>query len=189
MAKRYWLMKVEPEAYSVDDFEKDGETAWEGVRNYQARNLLRDDFRKGDGVLFYQSNANPTGVAALAEVSRAGYPDSSALDPKHKYHDPKSDPDNPTWYRVDIRFIERFGDVVTLAELKETPGLEDMMVTRRGMRLSVQPVSKAEFEIVRKLGRAKKPGGSTPEQKPSATAKPKAKRAKAKAPQRRKKTA
>jgi predicted RNA-binding protein with PUA-like domain len=189
MAKKYWLMKVEPEAYSVDDFEREGETCWEGVRNYQARNILRDDIKPGDGVLFYQSNADPTGVAAIAEVSRGGYPDHHAFDPKHPYHDPKSDPDNPTWYMVDIRFVERFPAVVTLAELKETKGLEDMMVTRRGMRLSVQPVAKAEFDIVRKLGRAKKPGDTAaPKQKRSATAaaKAKAKRAKAAQPKRRK---
>jgi predicted RNA-binding protein with PUA-like domain len=187
MPKRYWLMKVEPEAYSVDDFERDQVTAWEGVRNYQARNFLRDDFRKGDGVLFYQSNADPTGVAAIAEVSRAGYPDTSAFDPKHKYHDPKSDPDNPTWYMVDIRLKERLPGVVTLARLKETPGLEDMMVTRRGMRLSVQPVTKEEFDIVRKLGRAVSPDAQAPKQKVTAAAK--ARRAKAAAPKRKRKKA
>ncbi|MCA8946373.1 MAG: EVE domain-containing protein, partial [Planctomycetes bacterium] len=136
MAKNYWLMKVEPESYSIDDFERDKETAWEGVRNYQARNLLRDDIKKGDGVLFYASNADPTGVAGVAEVSRAGYPDPSAWDRKHHYFDPKSDPENPTWYTVDIKFVEKFPGVVSLAALKATRGLEDMMVTKRGMRLS-----------------------------------------------------
>lgn len=155
MAKKYWLMKVEPEAYSIDDFEKDGESCWEGVRNYQARNFLRDEFKKGDGVLFYQSNADPAGVAGIAEVSRAGYPDHFSWQKGHKYFDPKSSPDEPRWFMVDIAFKERFNDVVSLKELKQTPELEDMMVTKRGMRLSVQPVSKEEFQIVRKLGRAK----------------------------------
>jgi len=190
MAKKYWLMKVEPEAFSVDEFEREGETCWEGVRNYQARNFLRDDFKPGDGVLFYQSNADPTGVAAVAEVSRGGYPDHFAWDPKHTYQDPKSDPDNPTWFMVDIRFVERFPAVVTLAELKQTKGLEEMMVTQRGSRLSVQPVTKTEFDIVLKLGRAKQLTEETPKQKKSATAaakaKSKAKRAKAARPVRRK---
>ena len=166
MAKKYWLMKVEPEAYSIDEFERDGQTSWEGVRNYQARNLLRDDFQVGDGVLFYASNADPTGVAGVAEVSKAGYPDHHSWDKKHHYFDPKSNPDNPTWYMVDIKFVERFPAVVSLAELKETEGLEDMMVTRRGMRLSVQPVKQEEFQIVLKLGRSKHKTDAAPKMKP-----------------------
>jgi len=152
MPKRYWLMKVEPEAYSIDDLERDGETSWEGVRNYQARNSMRDDFKAGDAVLFYQSNAEPSGVAGIAEVSRAGYPDHFAFEKGHKYFDPKSDPDNPTWFMVDIRFIKRFERVIPLAELKKTKGLEKMVVTQKGSRLSVQPVTAAEFKIVKKLG-------------------------------------
>lgn len=153
-AKSYWLMKCEPEAYSIDDLARDGSTTWEGVRNFQARNYLRDDFKVGDGVLFYASNSVPSGVAGLAEVSREAYPDSFAFDKKHEYFDPKSDPENPTWYMVDIKFVEKFPEIVPLDQLKETPGLEEMMVIRKGMRLSIQPVSKAEFEIVKKLGRA-----------------------------------
>jgi predicted RNA-binding protein with PUA-like domain len=178
MAKRYWLMKVEPEAYSVDDFEADGETSWEGVRNYQARNFLRDDIKKGDGVLFYQSNAEPTGVIAIAEVSKSGYPDHFALDKKHKYYDPKSEgKPEPTWYMVDIKFKKRFKDVVSLAELKQAAGLEEMLVIRRGQRLSIQPVTKDEFGIVKNLGEAKKKpaaGNTTPAQKKGANAKAKA---------------
>jgi len=188
MPERYWLMKVEPESYSIDDFERDGQTCWEGVRNYQARNLLRDDFKVGDGVLFYQSNADPTGVAGVAEVSKAGYPDHFSWDKKHDYFDPKSDPENPTWYMVDIRFTERFPRVVSLAELKSTPGLEDMMVTKRGMRLSVQPVKREEFEIVLKLGRQKAGPVETPKQKPSVVkAKAKKRKAAAKKPTRKRK--
>lgn len=152
-AKRYWLMKCEPEAYTIEDLERDGTTTWEGVRNFQARNTMRDDMKVGDGVLFYASNAEPSGVSGLAEISRAGYPDPYAFQEGHKYHDPKSDPDNPTWYMVDIRFVERFPEIIPLATLKETPGLETMEVNRKGSRLSVQPVTKQEFEIVRRLGR------------------------------------
>lgn len=156
MAKRYWLMKCEPEAYTIEDLERDGTTTWEGVRNFQARNSMRDDMKKGDGVLFYASNAEPSGVSGIAEVSKPGYPDPYAFEKGHKYYDAKSDPDNPTWYMVDIRFVERFPEIVPLSTLKETPGLENMEVNRKGSRLSVQPVTKEEFEIVRKLGRRKK---------------------------------
>jgi predicted RNA-binding protein with PUA-like domain len=154
-AKRYWLLKCEPEAYSIDDLERDDEATWEGVRNFQARNTMRDDMKVGDGVLFYASNAEPSGVTGLAEVSREGYPDPFAFQKGHKYFDPKSDPDNPTWYMVDIRFVERFPEIVPLAELKAAKGLEKMVVTQKGSRLSVQPVTKKEHEIVLKLGRRK----------------------------------
>jgi predicted RNA-binding protein with PUA-like domain len=156
MAKRYWLMKCEPEAYTIEDLERDGTTTWEGVRNFQARNSMRDDMKKGDGVLFYASNAEPSGVSGIAEVSKPGYPDTYAFVKGHKYYDPKSDPDNPTWYMVDIRFVERFPEVIPLATLKETPGLEKMVVNQKGSRLSVQPVTKEEFEIVKRLGRKKR---------------------------------
>lgn len=156
MAKRYWLMKCEPEAYTIEDLERDGTTTWEGVRNFQARNSMRDDMKKGDGVLFYASNAEPSGVSGIAEVSKPGYPDPYAFEKGHKYYDPKSDPDNPTWYMVDIRFVERFPRIIPLSTLKETSGLENMVVNQKGSRLSVQPVTKQEFEIVRKLGRKKR---------------------------------
>jgi predicted RNA-binding protein with PUA-like domain len=154
-AKRYWLLKCEPEAYSIDDLERDGTATWEGVRNFQARNTMRDDMKVGDGVLFYASNAEPSGVTGLAEVSREGYPDPYAFQKGHKYFDPKSDPDNPTWYMVDVRFVEKFPEIVPLAELKETKGLAKMVVTQKGSRLSVQPVTRKEHEIVLKLGRQK----------------------------------
>jgi predicted RNA-binding protein with PUA-like domain len=152
-AKRYWLMKCEPGAYSIDDLERDGTTSWEGVRNYQARNFLRDEMKRGDGVLFYASNVEPAGVAGVAEVAREGYPDPFAFDAGHEYYDPKSDAARPTWYMVDVRFVERFPEVVPLAALRATPGLEKMAVLQRGSRLSVQPVTREEFEIVRALGR------------------------------------
>jgi predicted RNA-binding protein with PUA-like domain len=153
--KKYWLMKCEPEAYSIDDLERDGVATWEGVRNFQARNTMRDDMKVGDGVLFYASNAAPSGVTGVAEVAREGYPDSYAFQKGHKYFDPKSDPDNPTWYMVDVRFVEKFPAIVPLAELKEAKGLAKMVVTQKGSRLSVQPVTQKEHEIVLKLGRQK----------------------------------
>jgi predicted RNA-binding protein with PUA-like domain len=152
-AKHYWLMKCEPEAYSIADLERDGTTTWEGVRNFQARNFLRDEMKVGDGVLFYASNAEPSGVTGIAEISREGYPDPFAFKKGHKYFDPKSDPESPSWYLVDIRFVEKFPEIIPLAALKETPGLEKMVVTQKGSRLSVQPVTREEFGIVKKLGR------------------------------------
>jgi predicted RNA-binding protein with PUA-like domain len=147
-------MKCEPEAYTIEDLERDGVTTWEGVRNFQARNSMRDDMKVGDGVLFYASNAEPSGVTGVAEIAREAYPDPYAFEKGHHYYDPKSDPENPTWYTVEIRFVEKFPEIVSLAELKEAKGLKDMVVTQKGSRLSVQPVTKKEFEIVLKLGRA-----------------------------------
>jgi predicted RNA-binding protein with PUA-like domain len=152
-SRNHWLMKCEPESYSIADLERDGRTTWEGVRNYQARNLLRDRIAVGDGVLFYASNAEPSGVAGLAEVVRAGYPDPFAWRKGHPYFDPASPEAAPVWYAVDIGFVERFPAIVPLATLKSTPGLEKMEVTRKGSRLSVQPVTKAEFDLVTRLGR------------------------------------
>jgi len=154
MSKRYWLMKCEPDAYTIDDLARDGRTSWEGVRNYQARNFMRDQMQEGDGVLFYASNAKPSGVTGLATVVRRGYPDPSAWTKGHPYFDADSDPDDPTWFMVDIGFVERFDDVVSLETLKATPGLEKMMVTQKGSRLSVQPVARGEYDIVVRLGRA-----------------------------------
>ena len=135
---KHWLMKSEPSAYSIDDLQRDKTTSWNGVRNYQARNHMRD-MSVGDKVLFYASSADPSGVTGLAEVSREAQPE----------------PDDPTWSMVDIRFVEKFANIVPLEVLKQTKGLEEMVVTRKGSRLSVQPVTKAEFDIVVKLGRKK----------------------------------
>jgi predicted RNA-binding protein with PUA-like domain len=154
MAKRYWLMKCEPSAYTIADLERDGKTTWEGVRNYQARNFMRDEMQPGDGVLFYASNADPSGVTGLATIARTGYPDHYAWKKGHRYFDAASTPDKPVWYLVDIAFAERFAGIVPLETLKSTPGLESMMVTRKGSRLSVQPVTPAEYAIVVRLGRA-----------------------------------
>jgi len=150
---RYWLFKSEPGSYSIDHLKKDGRTFWNGIRNYQARNLLRDEIREGDRVLFYHSNAEPPGVAGTAVVIRSGYPDTTALDPKSPYFDEKASEDDPRWFMVDIEFGEKFPTYVPLNTLKETRGLETMVVTTRS-RLSVQPVTPEEFEIVERLGRA-----------------------------------
>jgi predicted RNA-binding protein with PUA-like domain len=154
MPRKFWLMKCEPSAYTIDDLARDGVTGWEGVRNYQARNFMRDEMQAGDGVLFYASNADPSGVTGLAEIARAGYPDPFALKKGHKYYDPDSSRDAPTWYTVDVKFVERFPAIVPLEVLKSTRGLEQMVVTRKGSRLSVQPVTPREYDIVTRLGRA-----------------------------------
>ena len=153
MPKRYWLMKCEPSAYSIDDLARDGQTCWEGVRNYQARNFMRDEMRVGDGVLFYASNADPSGVTGLARIARTAYPDHYAWEPGHKYFDARSTKAAPVWLMVDIGFVERFAETVSLAALKATEGLEQMVVTQKGSRLSVQPVTRAEYDIVTRLGR------------------------------------
>ena len=152
MAKRYWLLKSEKDVYSIRDLEREGTTHWEGVRNYEARNLMRDEMRVGDGVLFYHSNADPPGVAGLARVVKAGYPDHFAFDERSRYHDPKSDPEDPRWFMVDVGFQEAFPEVVSLERIKATPELGEMALVRRA-RLSVQPVSKEEFHLIRRMGR------------------------------------
>lgn len=152
---KYWLMKCEPSAYSIDDLARDTTSSWEGVRNYQARNFMRDEMNVGDKVLFYASNADPSGVTGLAEISREAYPDKFARQKGHHYYDPKATDENPIWYMVDIRFVEKFPHIVSLETLKAAPGLEQMVVTKKGSRLSIQPVTKSEFDIVRKLGRSK----------------------------------
>jgi len=155
MAKRYWLVKSEPDVYSIEDLERDGRTHWEGVRNYQARNFLRE-MKRGDRVLFYHSSTTPPGVAGIAEVVREAYPDPTAWDPKSDYHDPASTPENPRWFMVDVGFVERFPEPVPLPLLKEQEALEGMELLRKGSRLSVQPVSKEHFDHVVALGRRKR---------------------------------
>ncbi|TDI25797.1 MAG: EVE domain-containing protein [Acidobacteria bacterium] len=156
MPRRYWLMKCEPAAYTIDDLARDGQTSWEGVRNYQARNFMRDEMRVDDGVLFYASNTDPSGVTGLATVSQPGYPDHFAWKKGHKYFSDRSTKASPLWYMVDIAFVERFADTIPLATLQATKGLGKMMVTQKGSRLSVQPVTTAEYDIVVRLGRKTK---------------------------------
>ena len=150
---RYWLIKSEPTTYGIEHMAKDKTTSWTGIRNYQARNFMRDQMQEGDGVLFYASNAEPSGVTGLAKIDRAAYPDHFALKKGHKYFDAASGAASPVWYMVDIAFVERFPATVPLERLKSTRGLEKMAVTQKGSRLSVQPVTKPEYDIVVRLGR------------------------------------
>jgi len=151
MSPRYWLVKSEPETFSFDDLLASPKrtTHWDGVRNYAARNHLRE-MKKGDQVFFYHSMANPQAIVGVCEVVREGYPDSSALDPKHEYYDPDSDRNSPTWYMVDLRAVERLPRPVTLAEIKGRRELADMALVRIG-RLSVTPVTADEWRVIRSM--------------------------------------
>ena len=147
---KYWLMKSEPECYSVDDLaaEKNKTTCWDGVRNYQARNFMRDDMKKGDKVLFYHSNSKPPGVAGVARIVKESYPDFTAFDPKDKHFDPKSIQESPRWFMVDIKLEKKLKRLVSLDELRKVKSLEGMVLLQKGSRLSVQPVTKKQFETV-----------------------------------------
>ena len=151
---RHWLLKSEPDVFGFDDLlaAPDRTTCWNGVRNYQARNYLRDEMRVGDLVLFYHSNAEPAGVAGTAEVVRAAYPDPTAFDPSDEGYDARSRPEAPTWLMVDVRAVERFATFVSLEMLRAEPALADMVVLRRGNRLSVTPVTPGEWAAVCALG-------------------------------------
>ena len=153
-------MKTEPETFSIGDLERVGREGWDGVRNYMARNYMRDEMRRGDGVLFYHSNASPPGVVGLAEIVREGHPDPTQFDPESKYHDPTSPRDDPRWIQVEVGFVEKFEDIVSLDEIKADPKLEGILVAQRGQRLSVQPVELEHFRRVRSLGR--RPGRRKP---------------------------
>ena len=146
----HWLVKSEPDVFSFADLLKAPKrtTCWDGVRNYQARNTLRDQMKTGDRVFYYHSNAEPSGIAGICEVVREGYPDHTAFDPTDPHFDPKSRRDEPTWYMVDVRAVAPFPRLVTLAELKGVKGLEKMALVQKGSRLSVQPVTRKEWEIV-----------------------------------------
>jgi len=154
VAKQYWLMKSEPDVFSIDDLEREGSTSWEGVRNYRARNNMRD-MKIGDEVIYYHSNAKPPGAVGIARVCKEAYPDNFALQKGHKYFDAKSDPDNPRWFMVDVEFVAKFDGCVGLPELKADPELTDMELIRYG-RLSVQAVKKTEFARVKKMAGFKK---------------------------------
>lgn len=147
---RYWLVKSEAEVFSFDDLLRSPKqtTCWDGVRNYQARNTLRDEMKKGDLAFFYHSSSEPTGIAGICEVVREGYPDHTAFDPKDPHYDERSRKDSPTWYMVDVRAVRAFPRILTLAELKGIKGLERMVLLQRGSRLSVQPVSRKEWEAI-----------------------------------------
>lgn len=149
----YWLMKSEPDVYSLDDLARDGTTSWEGVRNFTARNFMRDGMKVGDLVLYYHSNADPSGVAGIAKVHRLAYPDPTQFDPKSDYYDATAKKDDPRWLMVDVAFVEKFSTFVPLETLKKDKSLAKMLVVQKGQRLSVQPVEKKHFERVATLGR------------------------------------
>ncbi len=147
----YWLMKSEPDAYSIDDLVRDGRDMWDGIRNYQARNMMRDDMRIGDEVFFYHSNCKQPAVVGIAKVASKPYPDPTQFDPESRYYDPKSDPDDPRWLLVDVEFVRKLDRPVTLKEIKSEPALDGMILTRRGNRLSIMPVSKAHWKKILSL--------------------------------------
>ena len=150
MAKKYWLVKSEPEVFSITDLRKakNQTTCWDGVRNYQARNYMRDEMKKGDEVLFYHSNSEPPAVTGLCEVVKEGYPDYTAFDPEDKHYDPKSKKENPAWMMVDIKLKSVFVNQVTLPQIKGNKKLSQMKLLQRGSRLSVIPLEKEEFEEI-----------------------------------------
>lgn len=152
--KRYWLFKTEPTSFSFEDLCKaPGRTAfWDGVRNFQARNMLRDEIKPGDLVFIYHSSTDPVRIAGIAEVVRGGYPDPTAFDPKDSHYDPKSKAEAPSWYMVDIRAVKALPRLITLDELRKVKGLEKMVLLQRGSRLSIQPVRAEEWEIITSLG-------------------------------------
>jgi len=150
MGKKYWLMKAEPEAYSVEQWKKDKVTFWDGVRNYTARNFMRDQMKKGDGMFFYYSGAKPSGIVGVGEIAKEGYPDFTAFDPKDIHYDPKSDPQKPAWYMVDVKYRKACKQIIPLDFLKKVPGLEKMSLFRFS-RLSVQPVTESEWNIINRL--------------------------------------
>ncbi len=150
---KYWLMKSEPEAFSIDDLQaRPGQIEpWDGVRNYQARNFMRDDMQVGDQVFFYQSNCELPGIVGIMEVAGKSYPDPTAFDPQSKYFDPKSSPDQPRWFLVDMKYIRHTRRIIPLAELKEHDPLENMLLVRKGNRLSIMPVTKAQWDYILRL--------------------------------------
>lgn len=151
--RRYWLFKTEPTTFSFDDLwnAPSRTTHWDGVRNFQARNMLRDEIKPGDLVFVYHSSTDPTGIAGIAEVVRGGYPDHTAFDPNDSHYDPKSNRDAPTWFMVDIRAVKPLSRLITLEELRKTKELEKMVLLQRGSRLSIQPVRQEEWEIITSL--------------------------------------
>jgi len=155
MAKKYWLVKSEPDCFSIEDLEnsEDQITHWDGVRNYQARNFMRDEMKIGDKVLFYHSNTKPTAVVGICKVVKEGYPDHTAFDPEEDHFDPKSTPDKPIWMMVDVKLEKKFKNQVTLQDIKENPKLQNMRLVQKGNRLSVMPVEKLEFDEIIKMSK------------------------------------
>lgn len=149
---QFWLMKSEPDVFSIDQLKKDKTSLWDGVRNYQARNFMMKDMKKGDQILFYHSNTKPPGIAGLATVSKNALPDPTQFMEKSNYYDPKSTKENPRWHCVEVKYKKKFKTYIPLDVVKETKGLEKMLLIRKGQRLSIQPVTEKEFNILCKMG-------------------------------------
>ena len=149
----YWLFKSEPDAFSIDDLKamKGRRDHWDGIRNYQARNLMRDEMKKGDLGFFYHSSCKVPGVVGVVEVVKEAYPDHTAHNPKEKYYDPKSSEENPRWFMVDVKFKQKFKEIISLESLRQVNALSDMVLLRKGSRLSIQPVSKKEWNAILKM--------------------------------------
>jgi len=150
MPKQYWLMKAEEAVYPIDQWRKDKVTFWDGVRNYTARNFMRDKMRKGDGMFFYYSGGKPSGIVGVGEIVKEGYPDPTAFDPKDIHYDEKSDPSKPTWYMVDVKFKKALKNILSIGLLKEVPGLRNMVLFKQS-QLSVQPVTEAEWKLIQRM--------------------------------------
>lgn len=150
---KYWLMKSEPDAFSIDDLQqRPGQTEhWDGVRNYQARNMMRDQMKIGDQVFFYHSNCALPAIVGIAEVVKESYPDFTAFDPNNKHFDPKSKPDKPTWFMVDVRFVRKLRRPISLQEIKRQPQLSELALVKRGNRLSIMPVTEQQWETILEL--------------------------------------
>ncbi|KTG16457.1 MULTISPECIES: EVE domain-containing protein [unclassified Guyparkeria] len=147
----YWLMKSEPDAFSIDDLERVGTEPWDGIRNYQVRNMIRDEMKPGDRAFFYHSNTKVPGIVGIMDIVSEARPDPTAFDPDEKYYDPKSDPDKPRWLLVDVKYVRHTKRVIPLPELKADPALEEMPLVRRGNRLSIMPVSEDQWEHILSL--------------------------------------
>jgi len=145
---QYWLMKSEPDTYSIDDLQSFGVDHWDGIRNYQVRNFFRDKMQVGDNAFFYHSNCKEPGIVGTMEIASKAYPDHTAFDPSEKYFDSKSDPENPRWLMVDVRYLRHLDRMITLGELRQQKQIADMKLLQRGNRLSVLPLSKKEWQYI-----------------------------------------
>ncbi len=147
----YWLMKSEPDAYGIDDLERDGREPWDGIRNYQARNMMRDDMQIGDEVFFYHSNCKEPGIVGIMKVASKPYPDPTQFDKRSQYYDPKSTREDPRWCLVDVEFVRKLDRTITLSEIKEASGLDGLILTRKGNRLSIMPIEKKHWNRLLRL--------------------------------------
>lgn len=151
---QYWLMKSEPDSYSIEQFAKDKNTLWTGVRNYQARNFMMDAMKPGDLFFFYHSNAEPSGIVGIGKITKVAVVDPTALDRKSDYFDPKSSTEKPIWYCAEVQFIKKFKSILSLQDLKAQKNLSELLLLQKGQRLSVQPVSATHFQIIEKLAQS-----------------------------------